>query len=533
MLKQNVPSECDVLVVGSGAAGLVAALTAKELRPRWSVCVVEQSGSFGGATSYSGGVCWLPGHRFKGDPSTDSELAGRYLSKAHPQIDPASLDGFLTDAPRVLEFLIARGVQMEDIPDYPDYYQELEGASMGRSVSALTYTGPKKIRSLIRKVPWFFPPFSVREAMDWGPHRLGNWNKTLLARRKIAGHLTMGRAFIGFLVEACLRCGVQLALKCRTEEILLSNAQVVGAVVNGRKILASSVILSCGGFSHHSDLMKKTAAVRPVLSVAPEECDDGGGLALALKAALKLGSPYCWWVPVMKLYGEDEDKPGPDLWAYHPALYDRAWPGGIMVNSEGLRFTNESACYNTVGGILALDRRPTLDRVWMVWGEYYVKNYIRGTTSYLQPAKPYMNQSASVGELTAKIDIPASNFRETIERWNAMVQNGRDEDFHRGESLYDRYMGDRFRQGHPNLGPVEPPFQAVRIHPGCLGTKMGPVTDEFGRVQLEDARMVSGLYAAGNAAASFLGNAYPGAGATLGQACVFGFRAARHAAGMG
>ncbi len=529
MGKTRIPKACDLLVAGSGGAGLVAALTAKVAAPKASVWVVEQSDTVGGATAYSGGVCWLPGHRFRQDLFQDTEAARRYLASAFPEIHEPSLEGFLSDAPRLLDFLLSQGVQMEEIAEYPDYYQDLPGASCGRSVSPLPYTGPRRVRSMVRQVPVFFPPFTVREAVEWGPHRIGHWDKTLLAKRKIAGHLTMGRAFVGFLLEACLRSGVQVALQSKTEELVLSGARVSGAVVNGREVRCPRVVLSCGGFSHRQDLLRATAAVRPVLSVAPEACDDGGGLALALKAGLQIGNPYCWWVPIMKLYGEDEPKPGPDLWAYHPTLYDRAWPGGIMVHAEGVRFTNESACYNTVGGILALDSHPALDRVWLVWGEFYVRRYIRGVTSYLQPAKKYMNKSSSVEELARRIDVPVSNLRDTIHRWNEMVRRGRDDDSHRGESPYDRFMGDRFRDGHPNLGPVEPPFQAVRLHPGCLGTKMGPATDEFGRVCLEDGTRVSGLYAAGNASASFLGNIYPGAGATLGQACVFGHRAARHA----
>ena len=234
----------------------------------------------------------------------------------------------------------------------------------------------------------------------------------------------------------------------------------------------------------------------------------------------------------MKLYGEDEKKPGPDLWALYPTVYDRARPGGIMVNTEGRRFTNEAACYNTVGGIMALDKDPALNRIWLIWGSYYVKNYPRGITIHLQPAKSYMNKSRSVDDLAGKIGVPAANLKETLEHWNDMAIRGRDGEFHRGESPYDRFTGDRFRKGHPNIGPVEAPFQAVRLHPGCLGTKMGPITDEFGRVQSEDGKLVSGLYAAGNAAASLFGDTYPGAGATLGQACVFGFRAARHASGV-
>jgi len=254
-------------------------------------------------------------------------------------------------------------------------------------------------------------------------------------------------------------------------------------------------------------------------------------LKLALDAGLKVGNPFCWWVPIMKLYGENEEKPGPDLWAYHTTVQDRCWPGGIMVNSEGRRFTNESACYNTVGGIMALEKDPGLDKVWLIWGDYYVKHYIRGTTSYLQRAKSYMNKSKSVDELASKIGVPAANLKETIEHWNEMAAEEKDDDFHRGKSLYDRYMGDQFRDGHPNIAPVEAPFQAVRLYPGALGTKMGAIIDEYGRAQLEDGRIVSGLYASGNAAASFLGNTYPGPGATLGQACVFAYRAARHACG--
>jgi 3-oxosteroid 1-dehydrogenase len=464
--------------------------------------------------------------------SADSEAAIRYLKNLYPDIDGACLDGFMADAPRLVDFFISKHVSIEGSPDYPDYYQEFEGASTGRSVFPLVYEGPRKFRSLVRKTPPYFVPFTINEAMKWGTHRIGHWDKTLLAKRKLAGHLTMGRALVAFLLENCMEAGVDLSLNNNTDGLLIQDGQFVGAVVDGKKVSAGVGMLACGGFSHHPELMKRIAAVRPILSAAPEACDSGGGgLNLALDAGLKTGNPYCWWVPIMKLFGEDQEKPGPDLWAYHTTLQDRCWPGGIMVSSEGRRFTNESACYNTVGGILAKDPDPTLDRVWLVWGNYYVKNYIRGTTSYFQPAKKYMNKSQSVNELAGRIGVPLTNLKETIEHWNKMAAEEKDRDYGRGESLYDRYMGDQFRAGHPNIAPLVPPFQAVRLYPGTMGTKMGSVTDQHGRAQLEDGRVVSGLYAAGNAAASFFGDFYPGAGATLGQACVFGFRAARHACG--
>ena len=531
MIKDRIPGECDVLVVGSGAAALVSAMRIKHLMPDRSVWVVEKTESLGGCTAYSGGGVWVPGNSFLKKRLEDSESAKTYIQNAYPEVDKACLNAFLDDAPHMLEFILSKGVQMEGSLGYPDYYQELKGASAGRTVFPNVYKGPGKIRSLIRKTPAYFLPYTFNEFQEWGLHRIGHWDKTLLAKRKLLGHFTMGKAFIGFMIEACLEAGVHIALRQKLDHLIIQNAQIVGAEVNGKRISTNLVIMACGGFSHNSQLLGYLAAVRPVLSVAPEESDDGGGLSVALDANLEVGNPYGWWAPIMKLYAEGEEKPGPDLWAYHSTLQDRCWPGGIMVNAKGRRFTNESACYNTVGGILALDKDPLLDRVWLIWGDYYVKNYIRGTTSYLHPAKNYMNKSKTLEQLAGKIDVPASNLKETLERWNEMAVKGRDEDYHRGESPYDRYMGDNFRDGHPNIGPVDPPFQAVRLYPGCLGTKMGPVTDEDGRVRLKDGRVVSGLYAAGNAAASFFGNTYPGAGATLGQACVFAFRAADHAAG--
>ncbi|MBE0597307.1 MAG: FAD-dependent oxidoreductase [Desulfuromonadales bacterium] len=528
MLNKKLAKTCDVLVLGSGAAGLTFALTVKHLNPRLQVQVAEKTESVGGCTAYSGGGVWLPGHRFLENPAADSARARHYLENVYPEIDPASLDGFLADAPKLLDFYLARGVRMEASISYPDYYMEIDGAARGRSVFPGVYTGPRKYRSLIRKTPAYYVPFTLNEAMTWGVHRFGHWNKTLLTKRAIAGHLTMGKAYMAFLLEACLEAGVDLVLNSNTEKLEVQGNTVTGAIINGQRVSAPAVMLACGGFSHHPELMTRIAAERPVLSVSPEECDSGGGgLALALAAGLKVGNPNCWWSPIFKMYDDrTEEKPGPDLWAYHSALYDRCWPGGIMVDAEGRRFTNESACYNTVGGLLAQGKDPALDRVWLIWGDYYVRNYVRGTVSYLQPAKSYMNKSKSVAELAEKIGVPADNLKATLERWNTMAAHGKDEDFRRGESPYDNYMGDNFRKGHPNLEKVEAPFQAVRLYPGTLGTKMGPLTDHYGRTRLEDGRTVGGLYAAGNAAASCFGNYYPGAGATLGQGCVFAYRAA-------
>lgn len=532
MIVRELPGQCDALILGSGAAGLTAALRLKTRYPEADVLVAEKTDSLGGTTAYSGGICWLPGHRFKDDPAADSELARRYLRTICPAIEDRHLDAFIGTAPRVVGFLLDHGMGLEVIDGYPDYYSGADGSSTERSLSPGVFRGPKAIRSLVREVPAMFPPFTVKELMDWGLHRFSHWDKALLAKRKLAGHETKGRAMICFLAQACLDAGVKLLLGNGAKRLLIEQGHVRGAVFDQRTVSSPVIILACGGFSHNAELMKHLGEVRQPLSLADEEGDAGGGLALALEAGLKVGNPHCWWMPIMKLYPEDQPRPGRVMWSYHPLIQDRSWPGGIMVNAAGKRFTNESACYMAVGEILARNLDPDLDKVWIIWGKHYVRHYIRGTTSFLQPAKPWMNKSASLAELAAKTGLPLSGLRATIDRWNAMADKGRDEDFGRGDLPYDRFMGDRFRDGHPNIEKLEPPFQAVRVHPGCLATNMGPVIDENGRVQLEDGRVVRGLYAAGNAAASIFANKYPGAGGTLGPATVFGYRAGSHAADL-
>jgi 3-oxosteroid 1-dehydrogenase len=529
---KELPKQCDALILGSGAAGLIAALRLKTRHPEAEVLLVEKTDRLGGTTAYSGGICWLPGHKHKADPAEDSKLARQYLREICPDIQDRHLDAFIATAPRVVEFMQDHGMQMEVIDGYPDYYSGVENSSIERSLSPVVFKGPKKIRSLVRDVPAMFPPFTVKELMEWGLHRFAHWDKALLAKRKLAGHETKGRAMICFLTQACLKAGVNILLGDGAQSLLIEQAKVRGVAFDSGIVSAQVVIMACGGFSHNSELMGQLGDIRQPLSLADEEGDAGGGLALALQAGLQVGNPHCWWMPIMKLYAEDQPRPGRVMWSYHPMIQDRSWPGGIMVNAAGKRFTNESACYMAVGEILARDKDPDMDTVWLIWGRYYIKHYIRGTTSFLQPAKSWMNKSASLAELAVKTGLPQSKLQETIDRWNEMAEQGRDEDFGRGELPYDRLMGDQFREGHPNIEKLEPPFQAVRVHPGCLATNMGPVTDEHGRVQLEDGTVVQGLYAAGNAAASIFANKYPGAGGTLGPATVFGYRAGSHAADL-
>ncbi len=313
MIIKNLPNKCDAIILGSGAAGLIAALRLKTQCPEADVLLAEKSDKLGGTTAYSGGICWLPGHRQLSDPSADSKLARRYLQAICPHIQPRHLDAFIDTAPDVVEFMQQNGMEMEVIPGYPDYYSGTEGSSVDRSLSPAVFKGPRKIRALLQDVPAMFPPFTVKELMGWGLHRFSQWDKPLLAKRKLAGHETKGRALIAFLTQACLNAGVDILPGQGAQRLLIDQASVRGVEFVSGTIAAEVVIMACGGFSHNAKLLEQLGDIRPPLSLANEEGDSGGGLALALEAGLKVGSPHCWWMPVMKLYAEDQPQPGADI----------------------------------------------------------------------------------------------------------------------------------------------------------------------------------------------------------------------------
>lgn len=207
---------------------------------------------------------------------------------------------------------------------------------------------------------------------------------------------------------------------------------------------------------------------------------------------------------------------------------ERKLPGSIMVNRAGRRFVNECHNYNDVGRVLhdfdavAFEFRNL--PAWIVIHQGVLAAYPFLTSFPGDPAPPWLVSAPTLRELAAKIGVDGAGLEETVARFNVHAAVGRDPDFRRGESVYDHYAGDRSRSGAARtLAPLDtPPFYAIQVHAGSLGTKGGPKTSANGEVLNVRGEIVRGLYAAGNCAASFMGRAYPGAGSTLGPALTFG-----------
>lgn len=537
--------EYDVVVVGSGAAGMTAALAAAHRGLR--TVLIEKAATFGGSTARSGGGVWIPNNsalRAAGVPDSP-ELAAAYLDHIVGDVVPADRrKAFLDNGPAVVDFVLANTpLDLAWVPDYADYYPEAPGGLPGgRSVEPR----PLDARLLGADRADLTPPYlkaptgmAITQADYRWMNLMARHPRGLLRAARVAGRralsllrrremLTMGQALTAGLRVGLTRAGVEVRLSTPMLELSTADGKVTGVVVENETLEARlGVVVTSGGFERNAR-MRKEYQQEPITADwtvgAPENTGDGIEAGLRLGAAVDLMDD-AWWGPSIEL------PRGPYF-----CLAERTLPGCVLVNQAGERFVNEASPY--VDAVHAMYDRHTDDKphipAWLILDQRYRNRYVFAGLGPRQPLPGRWYKSGAVhkagtlADLAARIDVPADALVSTVERLNGFARAGRDEDFHRGESAYDRYYGDPRVKPNPCLGELgKPPFYAVRIVPGDLGTKGGLRTDTRARVLRADGTAIPGLYAAGNASAAVMGHTYAGPGATLGPAMVFGYLAAQ------
>ncbi|TDD48894.1 FAD-binding protein [Nonomuraea terrae] len=530
----------DVLIAGSGAAAMSAAITAADRK--LDVLLVESTDKWGGTTAISGGGLWMPNNPLMRHAGAHDSLeeALAYMEDVIGDVGPASSRerklAFLRTAPEVVRFLHRHGVRWARSKDYPDYYPDRPGGKIGRAIEVRPFDakllGPWAERS--RALDGL--PVPVMTDDVWQLSRAwsspdGFVRGARLVLRTLGGVAT-GKRLLGS--GGALACSLMYVVRNQQTpvwlsspltELIMEDGRVTGAVVSreGRSLRVrarNGVILGAGGFAHNPEWRQKHHGV-PGWSSAPE-----GDLGTAIELGARAGAALAlmddaWWGSAVI---------GPDG---HPnfVLWERSMPFSIVVDTQGRRFTNESASYIDFGhDLLALGKLPA----WLVTDARHARRYL--SAALLAGRQRWYDaglllKAGSLGELAAEMEVAPAALRATVERFNGFAGTGVDEDFGRGRTAYDRYYGDPRVKPNPNLGPLEKaPFYAMRVHPGDLGTKGGLLTDEHARVLREDGAPIPGLYAAGNTTASVMGRTYPGPGSTIGPAVVFGHLAALHAA---
>ena len=545
-------TDFDVIVVGSGAAGMTAALTATQRGLR--TLVVEKAARFGGSSARSGGGLWLPNNHVvaRAGVPDDAERARTYLAHVvGVAVSPERQEAFLAAGPEMLaELLPQTPLRMHWVRDYSDYYPEAPGGQpQGRSIEPDPLDGRILGEHLAELEPDYGKaPLNVvitQADYRWlnltARHPRGMLRvlrvglRWLLARMRGQHLLARGQALMAGLRVGLRDAGIPLWLNTPLIDLVHEDGRVTGVTVEnqGERLTLHAqrgVVLTAGGFEHN-ETMRKQYQREPIGTQWTVGARANTGDAIL--AAEQLGAAAdlmddAWWGPSIPLTG------GP--WF---CLAERTLPGCILVNGDGRRFVNEAAPYiDAVHAMYGEGDGPARNMpTWLIADQRYRDRYVFAGLGPRQkiPGRWYksgaVHRAKTIRELAERIGVPASTLQTTVDIFNEYSRTGTDADFHRGDSAYDRYYGDPRNRPNPCLGPLEvAPFYAVKIVPGDLGTKGGLRTDVHARVLREDGSAIPGLYAAGNASAAVMGRTYAGPGATLGPAMTFGYLAAVHLA---
>jgi len=551
--------ECDILVVGSGAGGLAAALTASVLG--LDVLVCEQADVLGGASAISGGEVWIPLNRQNGGAAGDSEAeALEYLSGViGPSLDRARAEAYVRNAATAFAFIEDHSeVEYEPLAHVVDYFSRVPGAKNGiRTLGALPYDGRrlgshfKQIRSPLA-IGMIFGGMAIgREDlphlldMTRSPRSAAHVTRMLArhARDRLGGYqrgtrMVMGNALIGQLAATLLERKVPVWFSTSVVELTTESGRVTGAVVRGesgtrRIVCRRAVVLANGSFSGSPAMRQRyfahVRAGKPHRSHVPSS-SDGSGILLAAACGGAVDEQVTQpgaWTPVSLVPMRDGST------AAFSHFGDRAKPGVIVVNRAGHRFVNEAINYHDF--LEAMFAECANDReveAYVVTSHRHLRKYGLGRVpAFPGRFKPflrsgYLKSGRTIAELGRKIGVDPRELEQTIARFNEQAARGADPDFHKGETSFEQAAGDPEVTPNPCVAPLDVgPWYAIRMMPGDIGTLLGLRVDPAARVLDADGEPIPSLYAVGTVAVSIMRGTYPAAGAMLGPALTFGYLA--------
>uniref|UniRef100_UPI003562D4A2 FAD-dependent oxidoreductase n=1 Tax=Sphingomonas sp. TaxID=28214 RepID=UPI003562D4A2 len=557
-VKQETASSYDVIVVGTGAAALMAACRAHDLGGQ--VLILEKTDRIGGNSATSGGGIWVPNNsQIAASGIEDSEEdAFSYLRAVLPeeQISDATIRTYIQTAPKMIDYLAEIGVPYTPVKKYPDYYPSYPGWKPGgRTMDCAPLEGRELGRELyqLREMPHASKVFgrlnlSITEvskiqavAPGWqriAMRALGRYSADVAGRLKGKRdrRLCMGEALVGRLLLAVRRRGIELRRNAPVRELMREDGRIAGVVIEGagdgrERILARrGVIVAAGGF-------ERSTAMRGANIASPTSPDwSAGSLGNTgdlIAAGREIGAATglmqeAWWAPVVR-------------WGQRTVVlfFEKSKPGLIVVDRQGRRFMNEAITYNSYGKCIYGEKYDLRDRVpaYVIFDATYRSKYIFGGLLQSRMSPDWMNRDAfgpdgmlerasTLRGLAGKLGVDPDGLEETAAEMAHFAKTGVDEKFGRGADAHDQMYGDERVTPNPCLGPVDkPPFYGAPLYPGDIGTKGGLVIDNDAQVLDASGAPIAGLFAAGNSTASIMGDRYPGAGCTLGPALTMAYRA--------
>ncbi len=553
----------DIVVIGSGAAGMSAALFAAIGGVK--VLLVERTGLLGGTSALSAATTWVPNTHHAAAVGADDSLekTEHFLDQVVGNHSDAALRrAFVKSTPPAIAALEAHSdVVFRPYALHPDYVQEAEGATLrGRALEPLPFDG-RQLGAAFALLRPPIPEFTILGGMMVDRTDIGhllNVTRSWASLRHAAGlvgryvrdrlthprgtRLVLGNALIGRMLASLLKRDIDIVLGTSTTELLHEGGQINGLVLecgNDRRriVVRRGLILASGGFNQHrtrrAELLHRPTPVHS--PGAPGNTGEMQDLALALGARFGSGNlDHAFWAPV-----SIRQRPDGSTAVFPHFVLDRGKPGMVSVNKLGRRFVNEATSYHLFSRAMfeANETTPTIPAYLITdseglrkYGLGMVRPGGRGLKSYLDDG--YLTKAPTIAELASKLEIDSAGLARTIADMNRYAETGVDPEFGRGTTAYHNVNGDAASKPNPNLGPIRTaPYYAVRLYPGDIGAATGLVTDVDAQVLGPDNRPLGKLYACGNDMNSIMGGTYPGPGITIGPAITFAYLAVRHAIG--
>jgi 3-oxosteroid 1-dehydrogenase len=547
-------SSVDFVIAGSGGGGMVAALAAEDAGAR--TLVLEKQALVGGSTCMSGGIVWVPNNpvmRAAGVPDSYEDAMAHFEAVVGDVGLASSFErrhAFLTEGPAMVSFLQERGVRFVHCPGYSDYYSNAKGGhDVGRGIEPVPWDGRVLGPWLDKLQPGLAQSLGLA-VMTNEARSLSHYNRSIrafatsarvvlrtgAARARRQALLTNGASLIGQLLEIALARGIPVWTEAPLEDLIVEDGRVAGVrtLQSGRSVTVEArrgVLIAAGGFAHNPEMRAQYGGDQP--NQAKWSISNPGDTGEAMQTAMRLGAKTdlmdeAWWLPA------------PRTGRFGQSTLDQARqrPRTIYVDAAGQRFVNESNSYMEVGkAMYARHKTSRAVPCWLIFDDRYRKRYAHLRSSpgrfprkLLESGR--LKQAWTLDDLARMCGIDPAGLSATVERFNQYAAQGVDPDYGRGESAYNRALGDPNHKVHPCLGPIdEPPYYACDVVPGDIGTCGGLITNEHAQVLDQQDRPIDGLYATGNGTATVMGRHYLGPGASIANTMVFGYVAARHACG--
>ncbi len=548
----------DLVIAGSGGGGMVAGLAALDcgLEP----LIVEKQSLVGGSTGLSGGIAWLPNNPLmRAEGIADSHEDGlAYLADVVGDIGAASSserrEMFLTAGYEMINFLTRKGVRLIRCAGWSDYYPNHKGGNAsGRAIEGIPFDAAElgdwsdKVQPPLAKNYGYVVLTNELRSVQYfnrSPRAFALaakvFARTAAARARRRHILTNGASLIAQLLKALIDLSdghPPLWTNAAMDDLIVEDGRVAGVRItrDGEPLNVEArkgVLLAAGGFGHNKEMRRRYSGDQP--NEAQWSIANAGDTGEVLQAAMRLGAKTdlldeAWWLPSVFIANGGA--------AAASLGSGRQRPGAIYVDSTGRRFCNESNSYVEVGKAMYASKAVPC---WMIFDDGYVRRYVTSTNPlkrqrHLPPGlieSGAVKRGNTIADLARQLDLPADELARTIQRFNHFAAKGLDPDFGRGQSAYNDCLGDPGHRPNAAIGPLHrAPYYATRVLPADVGTCGGVITNEHAQVLDERDRVIEGLYATGNTTATVMGRTYPGAGASIANSMVFGYVAARHAAG--